>query len=65
MRTLEFTTLVCLRIQQVGHAKAVNSNVTNQLKRGNFEIASIDLKKWPSGRVTKWPGGWMDYWINE
>ena len=37
---LEFTTLVCLSIQQVIHAEAVNSNLTNQLKRGNFEIAS-------------------------
>ncbi len=32
--------LVCLDIQQVTHAKAVNSNLINQLKRGNFEIAS-------------------------
>ena len=40
IRPLEFTTLVCLDIQQVAHAKAVNSNLINQLKRGNFEIAS-------------------------
>jgi hypothetical protein len=33
--------LVCLSIQQVRHAEAVNSNLTNQLKRGNFEIASV------------------------
>jgi hypothetical protein len=32
---LVFTTLVCLSIQQVGHAKAVNTNLSNQLKRGN------------------------------
>jgi len=37
---LVFTTLVCLGIQDVGHAEAVNTNLSNQLKRGNFEIAS-------------------------
>jgi hypothetical protein len=37
---LVFTTLVCLRIQQLRHAKAVNTNLSNQLNRGNFEIAS-------------------------
>jgi hypothetical protein len=47
-------TLVCLDIQDVRHAKvylplaapkatrAVNTNLRNQLKRGNFEIASTD-----------------------
>ena len=38
VRPLEFTTLVCLGIHQVEHAKAVNSNLINQLKRGNFII---------------------------
>ncbi|MEI6424335.1 MAG: hypothetical protein WCP55_19115, partial [Lentisphaerota bacterium] len=42
--------------QQVRHAKAVNTNLRNQLNRGNFEIASVNralacpndltLKKW-------------------
>lgn len=33
--------LVCLCIQQVTHAKAAHSNFSNQLKWGNFEIASV------------------------
>ena len=37
---LVFTTLVCLDIKEIGHAEAVNTNLSNQLKRGNFEIAS-------------------------
>jgi hypothetical protein len=39
IRPLEFTTLVCLRIKQGRHAKAVNSNLVNQLKKGSFENA--------------------------
>jgi hypothetical protein len=39
---LVFTTLVCPRIQQGRHAKAVNTNINNQLKKRQFEIASID-----------------------
>jgi hypothetical protein len=37
-----FTTLVCLRIQQVRHAEAVNTNLTNQLIRGNFTVIPQD-----------------------
>ena len=33
---LVFTALACLDIQQVMHAKAVNSNLTNQLKKRQF-----------------------------
>jgi hypothetical protein len=40
---LEFTTLVCLNLQQVRHTEAVNTNFSNQLKRGNFEIASSEF----------------------
>ena len=36
---LVFTTSVCLGIQESRHAKAVNTNLGNQLKRGNFAIA--------------------------
>jgi hypothetical protein len=35
--------LVCLRIQQIGHAKAVNSNFKTQLKRSSFATASIKI----------------------
>ena len=49
MRPLEFTTLVCLCIQQVTHAKAAHSNVRNQLNGGNFEIASTDFRCHPDG----------------
>jgi hypothetical protein len=31
---------LCLGIQEVRHAKAVNTNLRNQLKRGNLGIAS-------------------------
>jgi hypothetical protein len=34
---LVFTALACLRIQQVRHAKAVNTNLRSQIKRGDFE----------------------------
>jgi formate C-acetyltransferase len=36
---LEFTTSVCLSIQEAGHAKAVNSNLRSQLNGVNSEIA--------------------------
>jgi hypothetical protein len=34
-------------IRQVRHAKAVNTNLRNQLKRGNFEIASRETGETP------------------
>jgi hypothetical protein len=34
-------------IRQVRHAKAVNTNLRNQLKRGNFEIASTETGEMP------------------
>lgn len=40
---LEFTASACLGIQQVTHAKAVNSNYNNHCKRSCFAIASIIL----------------------
>jgi len=44
--------LVGVRIQQVGHAEAVNTNLSNQLIRGNFEISSSNFLGYAHVRIS-------------